>query len=56
MSLEIFLKFTRITGHVHPLLQAAANNYALLLYAMGRSPEEITATLRRMAPELFEGY
>ena len=52
---EIFLRFTRATGHPHPHLQAAANNYAGLLQAMGRSREEIMATLRRMAPELFQG-
>ncbi|MFH0953763.1 MAG: tetratricopeptide repeat protein [Verrucomicrobiota bacterium] len=52
--LEIFLKFTRVTGHPHPHLQAAANNYAWLLQAMGRSREEIMTTLRKMAPELFK--
>jgi len=34
-------------------LQAAVNNYAGLLDAMGRSREQILATLRQMAPELF---
>jgi hypothetical protein len=51
--LEIFLKFTRSTGHPHPHLQAAVNNYAGLLQAMGRSEREIRATLRRLAPEFF---
>ena len=50
---EIFLKFTRTTGHPHPHLQAAVNNYAGLLQAMGRSRNEILATLREMAPEYF---
>ena len=52
---EIFVKFTRATGHPHPHLQAATNNYAGLLQAMGRSREEIMATLRGMDPELFGG-
>jgi tetratricopeptide (TPR) repeat protein len=42
---EIFLQFAAATGHPHPHLQAAAGNYAGLLQAMGRSPEEIQATL-----------
>ena len=54
-TLQIFVKFTRATGHPHPHLQAAVNNYAGLLEAMGRSREDIMATLRRMAPELFQG-
>lgn len=52
-TVEIFLKFTRATGHPHPHLQAFASNYATLLHALGRSREEVMATLRRMAPELF---
>ena len=52
---EIFVKFTRATGHPHPHLQVATNNYAALLQAMGRGREEIMATLRRMDPELFGG-
>jgi tetratricopeptide (TPR) repeat protein len=50
---EIFLKFTRTAGHPHPHLQDAASNCAFLLQAMGHSPDEIQATLRRMAPDLF---
>jgi hypothetical protein len=34
-------------------LQAAVNNYGGLLRQMGRSEEEIQATLRRIAPEMF---
>ena len=49
--LEIFLRFTVATGHPHPHLQAAIDNYAALLEAMGRSREEIRAALNRlMAP------
>jgi len=51
--LKIFLDFTRATGHPHPHLQAAVNNYAHLLGAMGMSREKILATLRELAPEFF---
>ena len=50
---SIFLGFTRSTGHMHPHLQSAVNNYAALLQAMGRSEEQIRAALREMAPEYF---
>jgi tetratricopeptide (TPR) repeat protein len=50
---EIFLKFTRATGHPHPHLQHAVSYYAALLQAMGRSRNEILATLHEMAPEFF---
>jgi tetratricopeptide (TPR) repeat protein len=52
-ALEIFLNITRSTGHPHPHLQVAINNYAGLLQQMGRSEEQISATLREMAPEMF---
>ncbi len=51
--LEIFFNFTRATGHPHPHLQAAVNNYRSLLEEMGMSHEEALARLRKMAPELF---
>jgi hypothetical protein len=38
-SVEIFVLFTRRTGHEHPHLRTAVGNYAGLLQAMGRSPE-----------------
>ncbi|HWF61426.1 MAG TPA: tetratricopeptide repeat protein [Nitrospira sp.] len=41
---EILLTFTHVTSHPHPHLQAAIN-YIGLLEAMGRRPEEISATL-----------
>ena len=50
-ALEILLKFTRATGHPHPHQQTFINNYKGLLQAMGRSQEQILATLREMAPE-----
>ena len=46
------MRFTRATGHAHAHLEGAAVNYASLLNDMGRSPEDIVATLRRMVPEL----
>jgi tetratricopeptide (TPR) repeat protein len=45
---EIFLNFTRATGHSHPHLEAAADNYGGLLEEMGRSGEEIEATLAEL--------
>ena len=50
-ALEILLKFTRTTGHRHPNQQTFINNYKELLRVMGRSQEQILATLREMAPE-----
>ena len=44
-ALAIFLKFTVTTGHPHPRCQVAINNYAGLLAAMGRSPEQVQARL-----------
>jgi hypothetical protein len=38
---EVFLKFTRATGYPHPHLNAALDNYAALLQAMGRSDAEV---------------
>jgi hypothetical protein len=38
--LEIFLKFTRTTGHRHPHLQDAIGNYVGLLKAMGCTEDE----------------
>jgi tetratricopeptide (TPR) repeat protein len=43
--LEIFLTFTARTGHEHPHLRAAFENYAGLLRAMGRSEAEIRAAI-----------
>jgi ABC-type transporter Mla subunit MlaD len=48
-----FVHFSRAVGSSHPHLQAAVDNYAVLLQAMGRSHDEILATLREIAPELF---
>ena len=52
-NVQIFLAFTRATGHPHPYLRPAVSNYTGLLKVMGRSREEIKATLHEMDPELF---
>ena len=46
--LEIFLKFTRETGHPHPNLHAGVNNYAGLLQEMGRGAEDIRDELEKL--------
>jgi len=46
--LEIFLQFTRETGHPHPHLHAAVKNYAYLLQAMGRSADDIRNNLEKL--------
>ena len=51
--LEIFLKFTRATGHPHPQLQAVTGNYVGLLMAMGHAKQEALRKLRELAPEFF---
>ncbi len=53
-ALEIYLNFTRATGHPHPYLNTAIHNYDGLLMAMGQSEDQMLATLREIAPELFE--
>jgi tetratricopeptide (TPR) repeat protein len=42
---EIFLRFTVSTGHLHPHLKVAIGNYAALLSKMGRSSAEVHAQL-----------
>ncbi len=54
-ALTIAILSSRATGYPHPHLQSFHNNYAKLLQAMGRSREEIAATIRRMAPDFFQG-
>jgi tetratricopeptide (TPR) repeat protein len=44
----ILLEFTRRTGHSHPHLEAAFQNYALLLEAMDKSPTEIEAAIKTL--------
>jgi tetratricopeptide (TPR) repeat protein len=50
-AVEILLKFTRATGHTHPNLKKLADNYRVMLRAMGNSEKQITAILGEMAPE-----
>ena len=45
----IFLKFGYTTADAHPHLQAAVNNYARLLSAMQRSPQEVLAQINDIA-------
>jgi tetratricopeptide (TPR) repeat protein len=46
--LEIFVSFTRSTGHEHPHLRAAVRNYSRLLAAMGQSQEQIDAQIENL--------
>ncbi len=50
---EIFLAFTRRTGHEHPHLQAAFGNYTGLLRAMGRDAAQIEAALSALTTDLY---
>ncbi len=47
----IFLAFQRDTGHAHPHRDAAINNYASLLTAMGKTEAEIIAALTALMRE-----
>ncbi len=46
---EIFLKFTRATGHSHPHLNAAFVNYFVLLTQMGNTPAQAQAKITTLA-------
>ncbi|MFI5457438.1 MAG: tetratricopeptide repeat protein [Isosphaerales bacterium] len=46
--MEIFLQFTRATGHDHPHLEDAINNYNRLLAEMGLSKAQIEARLNEI--------
>ncbi|MBW8041599.1 MAG: tetratricopeptide repeat protein [Planctomycetes bacterium] len=52
--LVIFLNFTRRTGHPHPHLEDAIENYTALLMQMGHSKDQVAARLKRLAPEMSE--
>jgi hypothetical protein len=52
--LVIFLQFTRRTGHPHPHLNAAIDNYSNMLMEMGHSQDDIDDRLKRLDPEFFE--
>jgi tetratricopeptide (TPR) repeat protein len=46
---EIFLKFSKSTGHRHPHLNTGVASYAMLLSKMGHSPAEVQAQLDAVA-------
>ena len=50
-ALGIVLDFIRRTGHEHPHLHIAQDNYANILKALGRSEEDIDAELRKLLAE-----
>jgi tetratricopeptide (TPR) repeat protein len=52
--LEIFLNFSRATGHPHPHLETAVNNYRVLLVDMGLTQGQAGGRLREIAPGLFQ--
>jgi hypothetical protein len=47
-AIEIFLALKRHTGHEHPHLRLAFDNYSSLLKAMGWSETEIAAMFAEM--------
>ncbi len=51
--LEIFLKFTRATGHEHPHLRAAVGNYFGLLAEMGLPQQDLVGKLVSLGPEVL---
>ena len=51
-SLEIFIEFTRRTGHQHPHLEVVSGNYSQLLREQGRSEDETQAVLDAMKERL----
>ena len=51
---EILLQFTRRTGHPHPHLEDAMNNYGGLLMQMGHSEDQVAVRLKRLAPEMVK--
>jgi tetratricopeptide (TPR) repeat protein len=51
--IEIFRNITHSTGHLHPHMQNAINNYTNLLEEMGMSEEQILARLHELAPDFF---
>ena len=54
LGVEILLRFTCRTGHPHPHLESAVENYAGLLRQMGHSEDEVIDRLKRLAPEMFK--
>ncbi|MBN1973432.1 MAG: tetratricopeptide repeat protein [Sedimentisphaerales bacterium] len=52
-SLLIIIRFTRQTGHPHPHLETAIDNFASLLIQIGYSKEQVHERLKKLMPELF---
>ncbi|MCX6879365.1 MAG: tetratricopeptide repeat protein [Verrucomicrobia bacterium] len=52
LALEIYVEFTRTTGHEHSHLTEACENYSLLLEAMGDTPAQIEEKLARLLAHL----
>jgi len=50
--LEILLRFSRISGHMHPRVKPTAEYYEEASRLLGRSSDEIAATMAEIAPEL----
>jgi tetratricopeptide (TPR) repeat protein len=58
-SVVVLLKFTRLTGHLHPNLRTVFNNYYSLLTELSLSQEEICKRIAELAEEAgfdLEGY
>jgi tetratricopeptide (TPR) repeat protein len=52
-ALEIYLQFTAATGHEHPHLNMALENYSVFLKEMGRSPAQIRAQLEGIVQSIL---
>jgi len=50
-SVAILLKFTRVTGHLHPNLRAGLRNYRSLLIDLSLDQEEIRKRISELAQE-----
>jgi hypothetical protein len=50
-NVVILLKFTRLTGHLHPHLRAGFNNYYSLLTELSLSQEEIRKRIAELGQE-----
>jgi len=48
-SLEIFFKFTEVTGYQHPNLQGAIENYYQLLLQLGKTETEVLQNIKALA-------
>ena len=53
--LVILLKVTRDTGHPHPHLMDAINNYGGILMALGHTQEQATAEVEALVDAVMSG-